>query len=432
MVWTKLFDLGICFFEGYMYFFFLSHFLKRRFDKKWVSVAVVGILMLGVFGINQFGIAGLNLVASLTLCMVLCQILFISPVKKKVFYVLLCCFIVLCGEFVMMVIFYPYLGNETIELSNDPKNLLMLVLSSKLLTFMVIRIICHVSDNGKSMFFPSLAPYFCCFPIACLVVYVGITYSNISFLNPKFPTVMLEIGCVLLLAANIVLFVVYDRMIFMMNRVKEYELTDIKSRLENQHYLQIEEINRKHSEIIHDMGNYLQTIETLALEENNEKIVDIIDSLNRHIVKVGEEHYCNHQILNAILNGKKQEALIKKVDYNVYVELGFEKPEVEDIDLISIMSNLIDNAIEAANKCPNGFVDVQMYKANDGRFTTIKITNNYLEQPVEKDGEFITRKQNPTMHGIGIRNVKKIVERYGGWTNIEYGEGEFCVTIMFA
>ena len=264
------------------------------------------------------------------------------------------------------------------------------------------------------------------------MVYVGITYSNISFLNPKFPTVILEIGCVLLLAANIVLFVVYDRMIFMMNRVKEYELTDIKSRLENQHYLQIEEINRKHSEIIHDMGNYLQTIETLALEENNEKIVDIIDSLNRHIVKVGEEHYCNHQILNAILNGKKQEALIKKVDYNVYVELGFEKPEVEDIDLISIMSNLIDNAIEAANKCPNGFVDVQMYKANDGRFTTIKITNNYLEQPVEKDGEFITRKQNPTMHGIGIRNVKKIVERYGGWTNIEYGEGEFCVTIMFA
>lgn len=431
-MWTKLFDLGICFFEGYMYFFFYSHFLKRRFDKSWISMIVVGVLMMGVFGVNQFEIAGLNLIASIFLSMILCHLLFIAPIKKKVFYVLLCCFVVLCGEFVMMVVFYPYLGNKTIELISDPKNMLMLVLSSKLLTFMVIRIICHVSGNGKLMFFPSLVPYFCCFPIACLVVYLGITYSDISFINPKFPTVILEVGCILLLSANIVLFIVYDRMIFIMNQVKEYELTDIKRSLENQHYLQVEEINRKHSEIIHDMGNYLKTIETLALKENNEKIVDIINSLNRHIINVEEEHFCNHQILNAILNGKKNEALNKKVKYNVYVELGFEKPEIEDIDLISIMSNLIDNAIEAASKSPEGFIDIQMYKVNDGRFTTIKITNNYLEKPVEKDGEFVSRKQNPSMHGIGLRNVKAVVERYGGWTNIEYGDGQFCVTIMFA
>ena len=96
------------------------------------------------------------------------------------------------------------------------------------------------------------------------------------------------------------------------------------------------------------------------------------------------------------LNGKKSEALNKKVEYNVYVEMGFEKPDVEDIDLISIISNLIDNAIEAASKCDDGNVNIKLYKANDGRFTTIQVTNNYIEKPLEKDGEFISKKKNPT------------------------------------
>lgn len=431
-MWTKLFDLGICFFEGYICFTFWNCFLKRRWKKTEVSFFVMAAAMILLFGVNQFRIAGVNLITSTLLSIITCQILFIDSPKKKLFYVIVSTFVLLCCEFVIAAVLNLPLGENTTPYYQDPARVALLTISSKLVGFVVLRWIGHSSNNGKNLFFASLVPYFGVFPIACLVMYVGIAYSSINFEEMVFAPVVVLTGCILLLIANIVLFIVYDKMTYMMNQVKEYELIDIKQQLESQHYMQIEEINRKHSEIIHDMSNYMKTIESLALKENNEKIVGIIESLNKHILKVGEEHYCNHQILNAILNGKKQEANIKKVGYKVYVEMGFEKPEVEDIDLISIMSNLIDNAIEAASKCPDGNVDVQLYKANDGKFTTIKITNNYKEVPVEKDGEFISRKQNPAMHGIGIRNVKSIVERYGGWTNIEYGEGQFCVTIMFA
>lgn len=431
-MWTKLFDLGSCFFEGYTCFVFLNHFLKLRIKKTWFSVTVVGSLMLCLFAVNQLKIAGLNLFAATILCVIMGHILFSSSLRKKLFYVMVCVFIMLCSEFVVIGIYNLPLGNNTIDFTNDPIKGLMAILTIKLLAFLVVRIICHVSDNGKTLFFPSLVPYFCCVPISCVVIYIGITYSDIRFAVSTPSTFVILAGCILLLIANVSLFILYDRIIFIMNQLKEYELTDIKRNLENQHYLQIEEINRKHSEIIHDMSNYLKTIETLALKENNEKIVDIIESLNSHIIKVGEDHYCNHQILNAILNGKKQEALSRNIDYRVQVELGFEKPNVKDIDLISIMSNLIDNAIEAASKCPVGIIDIQLYKVNDGRFTTIKISNNYIEEPLEKDEEFISRKQNPSMHGIGLRHVKTIVEEYGGWTNIEYGDDKFCVTIMFA
>ncbi len=432
MMWTKLFDLGICFFEGYISFSFWKSFLKLRTKNINIHILVMAIAMTILFGFNRFHIAGLNLAASMTLSAIACQTLFIDSPKKKLFYVMVSTFVLLCCEFVMSGILSLPLGENTTPLYEDPARVVILTISSKLISFVVLRWISQASDNGRNIFFASLVPYFSIFPFSCLILYVGIAYSSINFVKMSFSSIIVLLGSILLLIANIVLFIVYDRMIYMMNQVKEYELINIKQNLENQHYMQIEEINRKHTGIIHDMSNYMKTIETLALKENNEKIVDLIESLNRHILKVGEEHYCNHQILNAILNGKKQEAEQQHVNYDVYVEMGFEKPDVEDIDLISIMSNLIDNAIEAASKCSDGYVKVKLYKANDGRFTTIKITNNYKEKPVEKDGEFLSRKQNPSMHGIGIRNVKSIVERYGGWTNIEYEEDQFCVTIMFA
>lgn len=431
-MWTKLFDLGICFFEGYMYYTLWSHFLKLRVEKKWFPFVLVVPVMVIIFYVNQFRLSTLNLLISIISSIIMCSLLFVDSFKKKLFYALLSSFVMLCCEFIMVGVFNLPLSSRALSYENEPLRVILIVISSKLFSFMVYRWICQASKSGKKLFFASLVPYFSTFPIACLILYTGIAYSSIDFNYIEFSTVIILVGCILLLLANIVLFIVYDRMTFMMNRVKEYEVTDFKRQLENQHYLQIEEINRKHSEIIHDMGNYMKTIETLALKENNEKIVDIVESLNRHIIKIGEEHYCNHQIINAILNGKKQEALNARVEYNVYVEIGFRKPDVEDIDLISIISNLIDNSIEAASKCENGYTNIKMYKANDGRFTTIKITNNYKEEPLEKGGEFISRKKNPLMHGIGIRHVKSIVERYGGWTNIEYGDNIFSVTIMFA
>lgn len=426
------FDLGICFFEGYMYFILWNHFMELRVKKRWFYTTIITAAVVCLFFVNQLRLSKLNLGASILISVILCQILFVDSFKKKVFYILLCGFILWSCEFFMMVIFRIPLGSKALDYYNNPSKMVLLILSSKLLTFLVIWIICTFTRNVKDNFFPTLVPYFSIFPFSCMLVYVGITYSNINLMDESMASSVIITGCVVQWIANVVLFLIYDRMVSMVNRVRDYELTDIKRNLENQHYTQIEEINRKHSNIIHDMNNYLNTIEKLAEKENNEEIVSLITSLNHHIIKVDASNYCENYIMNAILNGKKQEAITKGVDFHVYIEPGFERPEIEDIDVISVMSNLLDNAIEAGSQCPQGFVNVQMYKSNDGKFTTIKIKNNYKHKPVEKYGEFITRKQNPGMHGIGIHHVKTIVEKYGGWITIEYENGEFCVTVMFA
>lgn len=422
-------NFGVCLLEGYIYFYFWNNFLKLRVTKAWIPIALMLVAMGSLFVVNQMHIAGWNLAASLVITILVCQVLFSASVGKKVFYVLLSYSMMACCEFVMMIIASLPLGKKAIDYSSDSMRLLLLIIFTKLLTLLVCRLVCHWSNHGKDLFFSSLAPYFYCFPIACLVIYIGVAYSDISFAVTTLSNTILMMGCLLLLVANAVLFILYDQMVYMVNQVKEYEIMELKSNLENQHYLHIEEVNQKHKAILHDMNGYLKTIETLAKEKNNEEIVRILTSLNKHIVET-KGYYCNHPILNAILNDKKQEAELKQIKYQVEVEPGFEIPGIEDIDLISIMRNLIDNAIEAAEKCQPGIVSVKLFQANDGKFTTIKIENNYKEEPIGEKGEFRTRKANPSMHGIGIRHVKSIVKRYGGMFEIEYANFQFCVTVM--
>lgn len=427
----KVFDLMVCFFEGYMYFTLLNHFLNLRVKKKCIYVTIVGVLMFFIFLINQLQLSAVNLFVSAIVNVVLCQILFEDRFKKKIFYIVLNGFIICSCELFMLTMVSLPIGFKAIDYSNSTKMILMVIVI-KMSSYFVIRFICLVTKNVKNNFFPSLIPYFSVFPLSCMVLYMGIIYSDFDLNDKTLSSVIIIVGCILLWISNIFLFVIYDRMVSMMTRVRDYELTEIKNNLEGQHYRQIEEINKKHSNIIHDMNNYLITIDQLAEQENNLEIVHLVQSLNNHIVKIEEGNYSSDYIINAILNGKKQSAHLKKIEYTVYVEPGFVRPEIEDIDLISILSNLLDNALEACDSCTEGKIDVQIYKANDGKFTTMRIKNNYIDKPHEINGEFITRKENPSMHGIGLHQVKSIVEKYGGWINIEYGENEFCVTIMFA
>lgn len=429
---TKVLYLCTCIFEGYISYNFWKHFLRLRIKNTWFPILIMTSAMGSLFAINQLHIAGINLIASTTLNFLACFLLFNDTIKKKSFYAMLAVFIIACSEFVFMIVLNLPLGNFTLNYDIAPNKMILLAICSKLLPFLVMRIVCYLSDYGKTMFFPSLVPYFCCFPVSCLVLYIGISYSNISFDLILPAEIILLTGCVLLLVSNFILFIVYDKMNFMMNQAKECELTDVKRKLESSHYNRIEEINKKNSEILHDMNNYLLTIKDLAEKDNNKEIIQMIHSLNNKVIKIKEGQYCNHHIINAILNGKKQDAFLKQVKFDIYVEEGLVKPKIEDIDLISILSNLIDNAIEAASKLPDGFVKIQMYKVNDGSFLTIKIKNNYKDEPVLRGDKFITRKHNPTMHGIGINNVKSIVEQYRGWTHFEFEQGHFCVTIMFS
>ncbi len=115
---------------------------------------------------------------------------------------------------------------------------------------------------------------------------------------------------------------------------------------------------------------------------------------------------------------------------DIFVEPGVSFHSVSTLDLISILGNLLDNAIEATSQCENNRrIKVRIYMAQGGHICVTKITNPFCGILSKQGEDFLTTKADKTMHGIGLKSVKKIVKKYGGILDIQT-ENQYFTTIL--
>ena len=219
-----------------------------------------------------------------------------------------------------------------------------------------------------------------------------------------------------------------------MEKAYKMERLYVKSETENKHYQQLERINDKHRALMHDIKKYIRTAAELIQNNENVSALQIFEKLDIEIRNTSAStiDYCTNKLLNAILCERKTKANELGIEYKVNLSLDLYTEYIDDIDLISIVGNLIDNAIEAAAKLKDkGFVNIEMFMANEGHFMVWEVSNNFLIPPVVENGGFITSKRNMSEHGIGIHTVEKIVKSYGGTLKIDIDNKVFIASIIF-
>lgn len=166
--------------------------------------------------------------------------------------------------------------------------------------------------------------------------------------------------------------------------------------------------------IRHDMNNHMQVVDGLLNETQYEKahayIESVFSSLNHSVLK----NYAGDPVINLVLNQK-----IKAMeDHHISVDakISLEKLEsFRDMDLCCILSNTLDNALEACKKIPdksNRRIEIKA-RIKNGYFSYALI-NSKTNATTTKNGKFITDKADKKQHGFGISNVKEIVAKYKG------------------
>lgn len=426
-----LFDLIICAVEGYLYYSFCDHFLQERFNKMWKNVGIMAVGILLLYEINHYQQSAWNLVVSGTIYISFGMILFNDSVKKQLYTGFVGWLIMICCEFVVAGLLALPWGENAIRVTAPPIRVVLSTIMMKTLNLFVFKLICSLTKTSKEDSYPPIVSLFFCIPVSSFVLCVALCYLGESLDILTSNNMLLIFGCVLLLAANVVTFIICDRLILAMNQVKEYEIMETKRQLEAIHYKSVHDMNENVKTILHSMNGVMQTLDALLQNRETEQIKQVLSGFQNRLSEAAQKIYCGHPLIDAILSEKARIAHEQNITYQVFVEPGFIMIEMNAIDMISLISNLIDNAIEAAEKCDRGFVDIKMFRASDGDIIILKIKNNYVEIPVEYEGEFKTKKENPSMHGIGLRQVKKLVEQYDGYHNISYENNIFEVTINF-
>ena len=225
-----------------------------------------------------------------------------------------------------------------------------------------------------------------------------------------------------------ILMIQYQRNIQKVKAMRKLSEFQKKSELEQEHFRRLEEVYGEFRGLAHDMNHYLSVLSAMPNgAEGNTVQFELAEEIKARIRDVGQEFYCMRPVLNALLNEKEKKAKESEVDLNIFVETGFDFEQLDDYALIGIVSNLIDNALEAAVKCEDKkWASVRMFAVNDGKQKFLRVENTQVYKEEFKTKNFFTTKSNQVQHGYGLKNVEKLVDENQGILRLQ-SEGEHFV-----
>lgn len=206
-----------------------------------------------------------------------------------------------------------------------------------------------------------------------------------------------------------------------------YELEEVKASIGQlvEQDTQIRELHESVRHIKHDMKNHLMVIASYLNQEEYEKAKaytsEILDKLNavHSYIETG------NSLLNHILNEKLNKARTLGISVKAEIEnVSFSK--MESLDFSALLSNMLDNAIEASQEEKEKELQVQIFLKRG--YEIILVKNKIAVSVLERNPKLGTTKENKKNHGIGIRQIKAIVEKYEGLCDFYEEEGWFCVS----
>jgi len=178
----------------------------------------------------------------------------------------------------------------------------------------------------------------------------------------------------------------------------------------------------------HDYHNHLQSMKAYVKMGQYEKLDEYLALLEEDLDQVNQLIESGNVNLDAILNSKLSLALKNGIEVD-YKATCPEELTVSDIDLCALIGNLIDNAVEACEKLPEGERRfVRLYIGVLKKQLYISITNATNEVVRKMDSEYITNKRGN--HGHGLKRINLVVEKYGGYINRQNEPGVFVTEIM--
>ena len=265
-------------------------------------------------------------------------------------------------------------------------------------------------------------PVFTIFTVIALIM----TFGNIE--NQKQENVFLVIA-LCLAGMNIVVFYMINDILKREIKIRENEVFQLKARNQTDMYRSISENFVKQRKKTHEYKNQIMCIESLIEMENYDELKDYVKSISGNLSTELDYIKTNNVIIDAILNSKYKETLDKGIVFIFQIN-DLSGIKMCDEDIVVILSNLLNNAIEACEKCSGKkFMKMKLVKEKDNIIISVK--NTYDGKLNIKDGEIQTsKKYEMDEHGVGIKNIIEVITKYQGSYAIRNDNNEFYFSVI--
>ena len=392
---------------------FATSFLEKknkriRIISSYIFAVVITTLVYLVFNNPVF-----NLISTL-LGLIIIAIAYDGTLKNKILFPL---YVLALGCLIDLVVYASL--NRILDYNNYSAYAsilsLLLLLAAELITRRFLRKNekAELSNRHWMLYIASLSVCI----ITSLIIFIDRTISPFS----------LSIVCGAFLLVNInIAYLIDDLVNSSKDALENQVLSDQMKAYEREIKLQNERVENLRS-FKHDMKRHVYEMAALAETGDTRLIKKYVSELDDYLNEAGVIVDSGNTGLDTVLNYMLQRAIDKNIQVNCRVVVPREL-ELSNYDMNIILGNLIENAIEALDSVPNPRIDLVISFLKDSLIIELSNTNSHKVK--FKDGLPVTTKKPASEHGYGIRNVKRILDKYTSTIDFDCSESRFTVRIL--
>ena len=273
--------------------------------------------------------------------------------------------------------------------------------------------------------------YFCIiaiiFPL-CSIFILYFIFENVARGNLNSITQVFAVTLSIFIM-NIIVFVFYDQ-ICNSQMVKE-ERDNLLHYIDLQETEQqnVDSYNRNISKIRHDIKNYMIGISSLINQGKYDIALDEINKVSSEVVKKYDKVSTCDSVLNHILNAKlwimNEKNISLKRKLYIMDELTMSAGE-----LSVLLGNVLDNAIEYVESHKGVEQLIRMDMNFDRGILMVRVQNRVENEIIIPEDMIIKTTKADKGHGLGMKSIKEICDRYSGKFDVKCESGNFTVIMM--
>ena len=279
----------------------------------------------------------------------------------------------------------------------------------------------------------------------------GILFANIIFrillvitknlvfqLNEQYPALLVIVPAVtaLFYIGILVTIVSYRKMVELQEEKKKYFVEQQQVHAMQERMEEMEQFYDGIRRMKHEMKNHMTNIRGLLESGNFGEMEQYITRMDESMDVLPLSIKTGNAVTDVIMNDKQKAADKQGIHFQsefIYPKSG----RYDAYDIGIIVSNLLQNALEACEKMSAGSKYISISSSRKRKFFLIEVKNSYEgERVMDADRNLpISTKGKETagkdfLHGIGLSNVKREAEKYMGDVDIKIKKNEFSVTVL--
>jgi sensor histidine kinase regulating citrate/malate metabolism len=178
----------------------------------------------------------------------------------------------------------------------------------------------------------------------------------------------------------------------------------------------------------HDIRHFIGTMSRFAEEGRFDELKEFLKEYGEKTEMKQLPMFCENVVANSIIGYYYLRANESGIPFESRCNIG-RQTTMSDSDICIVLGNALENAVEACRQMNNS--ETRFVSIEAGAIKVqwlLKVKNSYNGQLEIKDERYISSKKSKS-HGLGIRNIEKVAEAYGGFVKIEHDDKEFVLMV---